>query len=107
MASTVLVLDIDGVVSLAGPGSAAPWYATLKQDWGFDHDEMARDFFRAEFIEVLRGRLDLYVALQNYFEPKGLGDRLEELVRYWFERDSVIARDTIAMLASADVPTAA
>ena len=28
----VLVLDIDGVVSLAQPGAAQPWYATLKQD---------------------------------------------------------------------------
>ncbi len=97
---TVLVLDIDGVVSLAGPGSAVPWYATLKQDWGFDHDEMARDFFRAEFMEVLRGRLDLFVALQDYFVPKGLGDRLEEFVQYWFERDSVIDRELLADVAA-------
>jgi putative hydrolase of the HAD superfamily len=39
--SPVLVLDIDGVVSLAQPSSAQPWYATLEADWGFDHDEMA------------------------------------------------------------------
>src|SRR5580704_11616319 len=84
--SPVLVLDIDGVVSLAQPGSAEPWYATLQADWGFDHDEMARDFFRREFSEVLRGRLDLYVALQAYLETKGLADRLEEFVAYWFAR---------------------
>ena len=64
--SPVLVLDIDGVVSLAQPGSAAPWYADLQADWGFDHDEMARDFFRRDFMEVLRGRLDLYVALHGW-----------------------------------------
>jgi putative hydrolase of the HAD superfamily len=94
--SPVLVLDIDGVVSLAQPGSAQPWYATLKADWGFDHEEMARDFFRGEFMEVLRGRLDLYVALHAYLETKGLADRLEEFVAYWFARDAVIDRDVLA-----------
>jgi putative hydrolase of the HAD superfamily len=97
MSSTpVLVLDIDGVVSLASPGSANPWYATLKADWGFDHDEMARDFFRGEFLEVLQGRLDLFVALHNYLEPHGLADRAQEFVAYWFEKDSVIDRTVLA-----------
>jgi putative hydrolase of the HAD superfamily len=94
----VLVLDIDGVVSLAQPGSPAPWYATLKEDWGLSHDEMAPEFFRQPvFMEVLRGRLDLYVALHEYFETKGLADRLEEFVAYWFEKDAVIDRELLAM----------
>jgi putative hydrolase of the HAD superfamily len=97
--SPILVLDIDGVVSLAQPGSAAPWYAALQEDWGLDYDEVARDFFRGDFREVLRGRLDLYVALQPYLESKGLGDRLEEFVAYWFEKDAAIDR---AVLNEAD-----
>ena len=95
--SPVLVLDIDGVVSLAQPGSAAPWYASLKADWGFDHDEMARDFFRRDFLEVLRGRLDLYVALHGWLETKGMADRLEEFVAYWFAKDAVIDREVLAL----------
>src|SRR5436190_21176316 len=96
--SPVLVLDIDGVVSLAQPGSATPWYATLKQDWGLSHDdELAPEFFlQPVFMEVLRGRLDLYAALQEYFETKGLGDRLQEFVAYWFEKDALIDRDVLA-----------
>jgi putative hydrolase of the HAD superfamily len=94
--SPVLVLDIDGVVSLGQPGSATPWYATLQADWGFDHDEMARDFFRREFLEVLRGRLDLYAALLPYLETKGLGDRVEEFVAYWFEKDAVMNCEVLA-----------
>src|SRR5713226_5655513 len=97
--SPVLVLDIDGVVSLAQPGSAQPWYATLKQDLGLDYEEIERDFFRAEFMEVLRGRLDLFVALHDYLEPRGLAERMEEFVAYWFEKDAVIDR---AVLAQAD-----
>ncbi|MEI6202412.1 MAG: HAD-IA family hydrolase [Enhydrobacter sp.] len=94
--SPVLVLDIDGVVSLAQPGSAAPWHATLKQDLGLDYEEIEREFFRGEFMEVLRGRLDLFVALQNYFGPKGMDDRIEGFVRYWFEKDAVIDRGVLA-----------
>ena len=95
----VLVLDIDGVVSLAQPGSATPWYATLKQDLGLDYEEIEREFFRGEFMSVLQGRLDLYVALHNYLEPRGLVDRMEEFVAYWFEKDAVIDH---AVLAQAD-----
>jgi putative hydrolase of the HAD superfamily len=95
----VLVLDIDGVVSLAQPGADAPWYATLEEDWGLNHDrELAPEFFLQEpFMEVLRGRLDLYAALHEYFEPKGLAGRLEEFVSYWFEKDAVIDRQVLAM----------
>jgi putative hydrolase of the HAD superfamily len=97
--SPILALDIDGVVSLAQPGSAAPWYATLKEDLDLDYAAIERDFFRRDFLEVLRGRLDLYVALQEYLVPLDLGDRLEAFVAYWFEKDCVIDR---AVLAQAD-----
>ena len=94
--SPVLALDIDGVISLGYPGTPTPWHAALKDDWGFDHEEMARDFFHRDFQEVVRGRLDLYVALHDYLEPKGLADRLEEFVAYWFEKDSMIDRGVLA-----------
>lgn len=97
--SPVLVLDIDGVVSLAQPGSAHPWYATLKADLDHDYEAIERGFFGGEFLEVLRGRLDLYVALQDYLVPLGLGDRMEAFVSYWFDKDCVIDR---AVLAQAD-----
>jgi putative hydrolase of the HAD superfamily len=98
-AAPVLVLDIDGVVSLAQPGSAEPWYATLKQDLGLDYEEIERDFFQREFLEVLRGRLDLYVALHGYLDSRGIADRMEEFVAYWFAKDAVIDR---AVLDQAD-----
>lgn len=95
----VLVLDIDGVVSLAHAGSARPWFRDLQADWGIDPDEMARDYFAGVFQDVLRGRLDLLVTLNEWLGPRGLADRLEEFVAYWFERDSVL---DAAVLAEAD-----
>lgn len=90
--SPVLVLDIDGVVAVP----AVPWKTNLQADWSIDPDEMARVFFRGEFQQVVRGRLDLYVALHDYFEPKGLSGRIEEFVAYWFEKDGVIDRELLA-----------
>ena len=95
-ASPVLVFDLDGVVSLAQPGAADPWHATLKEDWGLSHEEMVRDFFTKDFLEVLRGRLDLYVALHAYLESRGLAGRMEEFVAYWFEKDARIDREVLA-----------
>lgn len=85
-ASPVLVLDIDGVVSVP----TTPWKADLQADWGIDPEEMSRTFFKGDFQQVVRGRLDLYVALHSYFEPKGLADRIDEFASYWFEKDSAI-----------------
>jgi putative hydrolase of the HAD superfamily len=95
----VLVLDIDGVVSLAQSGGPQPWHATLKQDLGLDYEEIDREFFRGAFDEVLRGHLDLHVALHGYLDSKGIADRREEFVAYWFAKDAVIDR---AVLAEAD-----
>src|SRR5262249_59939457 len=96
-ASPVLVLDIDGVVSLAFGGPVPPWHANLKDDLGLDYAEIERGFFQAEFLEVLRGRLDLFVALHNYFAPRGEADRVEDFVAYWFEKDAVIDRELLDM----------
>jgi putative hydrolase of the HAD superfamily len=96
MTPTTLVLDLDGVVSIA----AQPWATNLQADWGIDPAEMKRDFFQGVFQEVLRGRLDLYVALQDYLEPKGLADRVEEFVGYWFERDGGIDHALLEQVAA-------
>lgn len=95
MDSTVLVLDLDGVVSVA-----PPWQASLQADWGIDPEEIQRDFFRGAFPEVVRGRLDLYVALHDYFEPKGLAGRIKEFATYWFEKDCLIDRELLEQVAA-------
>jgi putative hydrolase of the HAD superfamily len=89
----VLVLDIDGVVSVP----ASSWLQDLAADWGIAPDAMAADFFRGEFLQVIQGRLDLYVALHNYLAPMGKADRMEALVDYWFTKDSGIDREVLAM----------
>jgi putative hydrolase of the HAD superfamily len=95
-ASPVLVLDIDGVVTLDLPPEGQPWDERLQADWGIDPKDMHATFFRDDFPRVLQGRLDLYVALNDYLAPKGLADRLDEFVAYWFKRESRIDRGVLA-----------
>lgn len=94
----ILVLDIDGVVSLAQPGSARPWYRDLQADLGFAYEDLA-GYFDGVFHDVLRGRLDLYVTLNDWMAEHGMADRLEAFVTYWFEHDDDL---DAAVLAEAD-----
>ena len=90
--SPVLVLDLDGVVLKP----TEPWERSLPPDLGIPPAEIARDFFNESFLEILRGRLDLYVGLQAYLESRGVVDRLEEFVGYWFEHDGTVDPHVLA-----------
>ncbi len=82
-ASPVLAFDIDGVIL-----RSRPWAAELKADWGIELADLQAGFLDGPFQEVLRGRLDLFVALNDYLGSKGLADRLEAFAEYWFEKES-------------------
>ena len=93
--SPVLVLDLDGVVLTP----TEPWESALPPDLGIPPSEIVRDFFNASFREVLRGRLDLYVALHAWLDARGLADRLDYFVSYWFERDGTVDEAVLAAAA--------
>jgi len=90
----VLVLDIDGVITQPAPD----WPAKLQARFGLTADALNHGFFdSAPFAQVLQGRLDLHVALHEWLEPQGLADRLQEFVGFWFENDSLVDREVLAM----------
>ena len=91
--SPVLVLDIDGVVVHSAPD----WPEKLRASWGLAVDELLGFFDSPPFAQVLQGRLDVYVALHEWLEPQGLADRVQEFVGFWFENDSIIDREVLAM----------
>ena len=91
--SPVLVLDVDGVVVHAAPD----WPEKLRAEWGFAADELIGFFEGPPFVQVLQGRLDVYVALHEWLEAKGLADRVQEFVDFWLENDSVVDREVLAM----------
>jgi len=90
----VLVLDIDGVITQPAPD----WPAKLQARFGLTAEALNHGFFdSAPFAQVLQGRLDLYVALHEWLEPQGLADRLQEFVGFWFDNDTVIDREVLAL----------
>jgi putative hydrolase of the HAD superfamily len=91
--SPVLVLDIDGVIVHSAPD----WPEKLGASWGLAADELLGFFGSPPFAQVLQGRLDVYVALHEWLEPKGLADRVQEFVGFWFENDSIVDREVLAM----------
>ena len=91
--SPVLVLDIDGVVVHSAPD----WPEKLRASWGLAAGELLGFFDSPPFAQVLQGRLDVYVALHEWLGPKGLADRVQEFVGFWFENDSIIDREVLAM----------
>lgn len=95
---TVLVLDLDGVI-VHGRGTM-PWHATLKADLGLDYSDIQRDFFAVHWAEVVRGRLDLFVALHEYFGASGRTDLIEPFVDYWFEKDAEIDHGLLGDVAA-------
>ena len=91
--SPVLVLDIDGVIVHSSPD----WPEKLRASWGLEAADLLGFFESPPFAQVLQGRLDVYVALHEWLEPKGLADRVQEFVGFWFENDSIIDREVLAM----------
>lgn len=91
--SPVLVLDVDGVIVHAAPD----WPEKLRARWGLAADELLAFFESPPFAQVLQGRLDVYVALHEWLEPRGLADRLQEFVGFWFDNDSIVDREVLAM----------
>ena len=77
------------------------WYRDLQRDLGFAYEDMA-GYFDGVFHDVLRGRLDLYVTLNDWMVEHGMADRLEAFVTYWFEHDADL--DAGVLLAGHAVP---
>lgn len=82
MTGAVLAIDLDSV--LMPPVES--WRADLERDWGIAPEAFADGFLRASFREALRGRLDLYQAVDEYLSGVGVDGRAVEFVTWWFER---------------------
>jgi putative hydrolase of the HAD superfamily len=91
--SPVLVLDVDGVIVHSAPD----WPARLQAAFGVPSAELLGFFESPPFAQVLQGRLDVYVALHEWLEPRGLAGQVQEFVSFWFENDSTVDREVLAM----------
>jgi putative hydrolase of the HAD superfamily len=103
-----IFFDVDGVLIDGWHADSAlrkPWDATLEIDLGVDRNAFQELFFGAPtsrsaspMFACVTGRRDLRDALADVLPRLGYRGRIEDFVRYWFEKDSNVNADVFRLL---------
>ncbi|MEM6481413.1 MAG: HAD family hydrolase [Pseudomonadota bacterium] len=87
------MLDVDGVLVDGRPNDGKHWTTDLSGDVGISPAELSKAFFETEWTDVVEGRKGLLPTLTAILTGIGSSVGAEELIAYWFEKDSrVIGR---------------
>lgn len=99
--------DVDGVLTdgwHADPSRRRPWDETIEADLGVDRQAFQDLFFgtagnRASsgMMACVTGRSDLKTALAEVLPHAGYAGSVDAFMRYWFERDSSLQTEVIAL----------
>jgi putative hydrolase of the HAD superfamily len=103
-----IFFDVDGVLIDGWHADSAlrkPWDATLEADLGVDRTAFQELFFgglaggsTSPMFECVTGRRDLRDALSDVLPKVGYQGRIDDFVRYWFERDSNVNADVVRLV---------
>ena len=95
-----IFFDVDGVLIdgwHAKPERRRPWDVTMKEDLGIDSGAFRQALFvrqegsdEAPMLACARGERDLKAVLEEILPSIGYSGSAEEVMRYWFEKDSNI-----------------
>lgn len=96
-----ILCDVDGVI-LHGFHTKFPntnvWSKDLEADFGMKEADLIEAFFNKSFQDVLLGKEDLISALNEVLPTIGFSGKTDDLVKYWFEKDSKINADFMKWL---------
>lgn len=84
------VFDLDGVLC-RGPHFGV----ALEREYGIA-PALWGDFFQGEFLDCIVGRRDLKTVLLAYLPRIGWPGSVDELLAFWFSRESVICSEALA-----------
>ncbi len=103
-----MFFDVDGVLIdgwHADPARRRPWDLNLEQDLGVDRAAFQKVLFETpvggykSLMHVcVKGERDLKDALAEVLPGVGYAGTADDFVRYWFERDSNVNRDVLAVV---------
>ncbi|WP_125903143.1 HAD family hydrolase [Luteibacter rhizovicinus] len=108
-ADKILVLDVDGVV--VHPGSPSqrsnvPWTAQLERDLGIPPSVLVKRFFAQDAgrsVSLMEscsiGEMAVEDALSAVLIQIGFSGGVETVLQYWFEHDSHVDRNLLALVA--------
>ncbi|MFZ2099393.1 MAG: HAD family hydrolase [Oricola sp.] len=99
--------DVDGVLIdgwHADEAKRKPWDVDLERDLGVDSEAFQTLFFGlpgaragAPMMECVSGRRDLKEALAEILPQAGYAGPVDDFVRYWFEKDSNLDPQVLAL----------
>lgn len=95
-----LMLDVDGVLINGRPEDGLHWSTSLEQDLGLPPNDLHREFFAAHWEEIVVGRATLEDSLAKVLKKIAPHLTADQLIAYWFERDSRLNRQLLEDLAT-------
>lgn len=100
-----ILCDVDGVVINGyhvDPSKRVSWSATLEKDMGIKQSDMESIFFYGPFVEVMQGKMGLVEAIESVSAQLGYRGQTQDLINYWFEKDSNINEPFFNWIKSKD-----
>lgn len=104
----MVFFDVDGVLIDGWHTNSAlrkPWDATLNADLGVDRDAFEKLFFgtpgsrsASPMYKCITGRCDLRDALADVLPQVGYQGRVDDFMRYWFQKDSNVNADVFGLI---------
>jgi len=89
----VVVFDVDGVLIRDGV------FAAMLEKQGLTRERTASFFQGGPFTECVLGNADLKEAISPFLAEWGWRDSVDDLLRMWFEADSVVNTDVTDVVA--------
>ncbi len=101
MKAKCLMLDVDGVLIDGRPSDGLRWDSSLADDLGLSSETLGRDFFQADWKEIVVGKKELLPTLDLVLKRIAPNISAEELVTYWFEMDSRVVQSVLSDIRAA------
>ena len=96
MTTSVLALDVDGVV-VTGHKDGGRWDQNLERDLKIRPEILQQRFFKPHWPAIMIGEKDTMASLRGVWDGLGGSGTPEALVDYWFAADSRIDMAVVAL----------
>jgi len=94
------MMDVDGVLVHGRPEDGSHWSMSFEADLGLSGSDLQREFFDVHWEAVVLGRAMLGDSLSPVLDRIAPHLTPEQLIAYWFERDSHLDRELLQEMSA-------